>query len=86
MPKRAPYAIPNMEPATKLDDFCQILYEFCSLKSIWTPDATALAVSKPMALSIKGSTTIKFMPAKIKPDTAPEKREIKINVSDFIKN
>ena len=46
----------------------------------------ALAVSKPIALSIKGSTTIKFIPAKIKPDIAPEKREIKIKVIDFIKN
>ena len=50
-----------------------------------SPAAICLAVSKPIALSIKGSTTIKFIPAKIKPDIAPEKREIKIKVIDFIK-
>jgi hypothetical protein len=33
----------------------------------------------------KGSTTIKFIPSKIKPDIASGKREIKIKVIDFIK-
>jgi hypothetical protein len=85
MPRREPNDIPKSEPAMKLPDFCHSLYEFCSLISIFSPAATALEVSKPMALSINGSTTTKFMPAKTKPDMAPETREIKTKSRDFIK-
>ena len=41
---------------------------------------------KAYGLIDKGSTTIKFIPPKIKPYIASEKREIKIKVIDFIKN
>ena len=85
MPRREPNDIPKMEPATKLPDFCHVLYELCSLMSTFLPAATALEVSKPMALSMSGSTTMKFMPAKTKPDMAPETREIKTKSRDFIK-
>ena len=53
--------------------------------SMYSPAATCMAVSKPIALSIKGSITIRFIPAKINPDIAPEIIEIKIKVNDFIR-
>jgi hypothetical protein len=86
IPRSDPKAMPNTDPPTKLPDFCQILYEFCSsLVGMFSPISIAFAVSRPMALSTKGSTTSMFIPAKIKPAKAPEPTEIRIKVKDFIK-